>query len=378
MEKELLSEKDLLPAKESRLKNVFSLRLLTSAVIILGLAVALLLRQLTVYLFDVVVLFLLFVTVFEVIKAKNTHQKTLTDLQKAEKKRPASVPVIQGRILKGIYIYIYMIMAYAVFLVGILLATPFTFWTHLIIQAIMAVVFTVYVFMMHYVDEERVRYCRLRNLKLARESWLWTLEYLKVLLYPALLIFMLIPLNHLGNINPVLEDACALDCITEHTHIVSAGTINIGLIALLMVFVISCFTDTAAYLTGRWLKGPKLVPQISPNKTWAGAIGGLFGGVLGALLVMLCFSGNPFFIDFFTNKIGNVWAVRMTVIAFGLLGSIANQIGDIYASWLKRRTRIKDFGNYLPGHGGAMDRLDGISFNTFFVFLCMMVLVFLI
>lgn len=372
-------EKDLLPiTKENPWKKAFSMRTLTSIVIVLGLTVTLLLRELTVFLFDAVILFLLGITCFEVIKAKNNHQKAFAERQKSDKKRPASVPVLEGRILNSIYIYVYLALAYAVFLVGILVDTPFTFITHIIIQVIMALVFTVYIFMMHYVDNERVRYCRLRNLSLARESWIWTLEYLKVLLYPALLLFMLLPLNHLGGMSPAIEGACAAECAEEHTHIVNAASVNIGLFALLMVLVVSSFTDTFAYLTGRTLKGPKLVPKISPNKTVSGAVGGLFGGMLGALIVVLCFSGSQEFVDFFANKIGGVWAVRMVTIGFGLLGSIATQAGDIYASWLKRRTEIKDFGNYLPGHGGAMDRLDGISFNSLFVFICMMILVFLL
>ena len=100
--------------------------------------------------------------------------------------------------------------------------------------------------------------------------------------------------------------------------------------------------DIGAYFSGRTFGGPKLAPVISPNKTWAGLIGGV---ILAALfgLAMQHFYGLP---------------LRLTV-ATPVLGVLA-VLGDLYESWLKRRAGVKDSGTLLPGHGGVLDRLDGV------------------
>ncbi|ODP36241.1 phosphatidate cytidylyltransferase [Sphingomonas turrisvirgatae] len=100
-------------------------------------------------------------------------------------------------------------------------------------------------------------------------------------------------------------------------------------------------TDIAAYFAGRAIGGPKLMPVVSPNKTWAG----LGGGVVGATLFAIALTpyGLPL----------------PLVIATPLLAVLA-QAGDLYESWLKRRAGVKDSSNILPGHGGVLDRLDGL------------------
>ena len=108
------------------------------------------------------------------------------------------------------------------------------------------------------------------------------------------------------------------------------------------VMIVTWSTDIFAYFAGRSLGGPKLAPRISPNKTWAGLFGGIVGAaVLGAAAAWYFDLGAPFF------YLG------------GLMGVIA-QGGDLYESWLKRRAGVKDSGTILPGHGGALDRLDGL------------------
>lgn len=101
-------------------------------------------------------------------------------------------------------------------------------------------------------------------------------------------------------------------------------------------------TDIGAYFAGRAIGGPKLWPAISPNKTWAG----LAGGVVTATLFGLAMH----------KLVGLPW--RMT-LATPVLAVLA-QGGDLYESWLKRRAGVKDSGTLLPGHGGVMDRLDGL------------------
>ena len=101
-------------------------------------------------------------------------------------------------------------------------------------------------------------------------------------------------------------------------------------------------TDIGAYFAGRAIGGPRLWPAVSPNKTWAGLIGGMAGAALFGWLAAWFFDlGAPF------SWIG------------ALMGLLA-QLGDLFESWLKRRAGVKDSGTILPGHGGALDRLDGL------------------
>jgi CDP-diglyceride synthetase len=100
--------------------------------------------------------------------------------------------------------------------------------------------------------------------------------------------------------------------------------------------------DIGAFFAGRSIGGPKLAPRLSPNKTWAGLIGGaVAASALGALLHAA--AGLPL----------------VLALASPLLAVLA-QAGDLYESWLKRRAGVKDSGNILPGHGGVLDRLDGL------------------
>lgn len=118
-----------------------------------------------------------------------------------------------------------------------------------------------------------------------------------------------------------------------------------GLWTILFLFAIVWGTDTIAYFTGRTVGGPKLAPSISPGKTWSGAVGGAIGGTVAAFIVAnIAWSGiNP-----------------GTILLVAVLLSAASQIGDLFESAVKRRHGVKDSGNLIPGHGGVMDRVDGL------------------
>lgn len=119
---------------------------------------------------------------------------------------------------------------------------------------------------------------------------------------------------------------------------------------LLLGIAIACLTDTFALFTGLLFGKHKLSPQISPNKTIEGSIGGLVFGILTSILAW---------------RVQFLWHANYSMLLYliaGVLCSLAGQIGDLTASSIKRETGIKDFGKLIPGHGGVLDRLDSILF----------------
>lgn len=118
-----------------------------------------------------------------------------------------------------------------------------------------------------------------------------------------------------------------------------------GLAVVLFVIVCAAASDTLAFFTGRALKGPKLAPRVSPSKTWSGALGGLAGGTAAGLAVAWV-AGLPV-------------TVATALIAAALAG--VSILGDLLESALKRNFGVKDAGHIIPGHGGVMDRVDGIG-----------------
>lgn len=117
----------------------------------------------------------------------------------------------------------------------------------------------------------------------------------------------------------------------------------------LFLFAIVWAADTGGYTGGRLVGGPKLSPAISPAKTWAGAAGGLiFGGLAGLLLA--------------PTLLG--WQGGVTALAVGGGLGLASIVGDMAESAIKRRFGLKDMSAFIPGHGGVLDRLDGMIFAT--------------
>jgi phosphatidate cytidylyltransferase len=111
---------------------------------------------------------------------------------------------------------------------------------------------------------------------------------------------------------------------------------------LLWVLIITWATDIGAYFAGRHFGGRRLAPGISPNKTFAG----LYGGMAAATLV------------------GGAWVLaigmsHLLIVLAPIFAALA-QAGDLFESWMKRRAGVKDSGDWLPGHGGLLDRLDGL------------------
>ena len=115
-----------------------------------------------------------------------------------------------------------------------------------------------------------------------------------------------------------------------------------GFAALMFVLLIVWVTDIGGYFAGRGIGGPKLWPRVSPNKTWAGAIGG-FGASLAVAAGFAAF-------DFGRTE---------PLLLLGAVLSVVSQLGDLFESAVKRRFGVKDSSQIIPGHGGLLDRLDG-------------------
>lgn len=143
-------------------------------------------------------------------------------------------------------------------------------------------------------------------------------------------------------------------------------SVPLGTVGLIMAFGISMFTDVFAYLFGCMIRGKKLVPQVSPKKSISGAVFGLVGG--------LAFAGLALWLLYFKNILN----VRYTIdtlracllfLGSGLIGALLTQVGDLISSSIKRGHVVKDFGNIFPGHGGVMDRVDGLMFCATLIYI---------
>lgn len=150
--------------------------------------------------------------------------------------------------------------------------------------------------------------------------------WLTLPLYPILPFALLISLNH----NPLYHDL------------------------LFILFILIFSFDTGSYVVGSLIGRNRISRSISPKKTWEGVIGGLIFACIGLYLI-LWEQGiyKPF---------GLIFSFTLIVCTLSLLG-------DLFESWLKRRAHIKDSATYLPGHGGFLDRFDGIMFAVFFFYL---------
>lgn len=125
----------------------------------------------------------------------------------------------------------------------------------------------------------------------------------------------------------------------------------LGLETVLWLFAIVWATDSAAFATGAAFGGPRMAPAISPQKTWTGAAGGLLAGASASVAFSILLPG----------------ANGLLLLVLGLAASMITQMGDLAESGLKRQYGVKDMSTLIPGHGGVLDRLDGLIAATIFV-----------
>ena len=108
-----------------------------------------------------------------------------------------------------------------------------------------------------------------------------------------------------------------------------------------LLFVVVWATDTAAFVIGNLVGGPKLAPVLSPNKTWSGTVGGVAVAAIASAVFIAVIGGDP-----------------AQAALFGAALSVVAHLGDLFESWVKRRFHLKNSGALIPGHGGVLDRID--------------------
>ena len=148
--------------------------------------------------------------------------------------------------------------------------------------------------------------------------------------------------------------------ISFYLTILLRGNNNLELFVFLFVILICVATDIGGYVFGKILKGPKINKKISPNKTYSGSFGGYF---LSIILVYFLVK-NTFLID---NQLLHIFGKNEFLLV--LLISTISQIGDFIVSFFKRKSKVKNTGFILPGHGGFLDRVDGMIFAIPFAYI---------
>ena len=151
--------------------------------------------------------------------------------------------------------------------------------------------------------------------------------------------------------------------MTYYFDKISATASSLSFFLMIFAFLVPIFVDTFAMLTGSLFKGKKLCPNLSPKKTFSGAIGGVVWGVLCSVVIFFIFSSIDKFRIIFEQV--NITWWKMLIV--GLVSSIVCQAGDLFESFLKRKADVKDSGDILPGHGGVLDRLDSHFANIIVV-----------
>ncbi|MDC0551220.1 phosphatidate cytidylyltransferase [Amylibacter sp.] len=178
-------------------------------------------------------------------------------------------------------------------------------------------------------------------------SYILFSQILSLILLIVFLIFYKVIIKH----NDFAQRAIYLILIFFSLITLNDLRLELGLVQTLWVICCVIASDVGGYFVGRTVGGPKLWPIISPNKTWSGIIGGWLLTMIITYIFIILFKEIEFYLLFFSIFI-----------------SIFSQFGDLYESFLKRNAGIKDSSNLIPGHGGFLDRFDGMIGAFFAVF----------
>lgn len=294
-------------------------RSITGLVIVLLCAAFIALREVSVYFFDAFALILCYGCLIEMHLSLNLYNK----------KSSRIIELIYPLIIFAIFAFIPMTLFNGKELVFVVLALLLMFAISMVKELI--------------VNTIKRRNGEIeKDEKVLNESLLTdTKNTISLLIYPATLLGFFFGINHLG--------------------------LGIGYVGIILVFAVTMMTDVFAYLFGSLIRGPKMAPEISPKKSVSGMIFGFVGGIAAAGIALWLFYFEGLFASAFVSL--PLWKVIVVFAIIGVFGSLLTQMGDLVASSLKRKVGIKDFGSIFPGHGGFMDRMDGLMFNVALVYL---------
>ena len=303
-------------------------RTLTGALILAVVALAILSRSISIYFFDLFVMIVSFVATYELIKLNLIKDGQLQIPHKNTS-----------------YAYLSLVYCYLVYMCYSL-AKSLTQAIIFQVVAFMLVFLVAFIIDLVYLSKLRKNAIEIEQKYVLRSTFITA----KIMLYPITLLGSLYGFGITGT------------------------SIALGTTMVILVFAVTMATDVFAYLFGMAFHKGVLASQISPQKSISGAIGGVVGGlVASATTFAVCqflLNSNPF----------SVYPLWMTITFFslcGVFGSIFTQIGDLVASAIKRKAGVKDYGRIFPGHGGMMDRVDGLCFASTTILILSYVLFFI-
>lgn len=144
---------------------------------------------------------------------------------------------------------------------------------------------------------------------------------------------------------------------------------DIGLFGLVFLFATTIGADCLALVAGRAIPTKKIsYEKLGPGKTWSGFVGGILGAIIASFVVYLVMVNCGFRSVFSAHNFTPFWCLFL-----GLFSGCANMLGDMFSSYMKRLAGIKDFSSLIPGHGGIMDRINGLVFNAVIVFVALLI-----
>lgn len=300
-------------------------RFLTGIAIVAVLLLAILMRTITLYAFDVLVGFVAVLSLLEMTKM----------LAK------------MGRYNYDIVAAIHIILTYIVLLIGLI----YNIGLYLILIYELALIAVLFAGMFVFTQLRRKKTeneIKTRKLKIgnAKFSLIKSFNTLIAMIYPNILFMFMIFLNHLPDINS--------------SAVVKENLMPLSFVLIVLLFTLPILTDTFAYLTGNLIGGKKLCPKISPKKTISGAVGGLLWSVIGAVCIFLIFGAFNTYSNLFVSLNLQFWHFAI----IGFVSAIFCIAGDLFESLLKRVASVKDSGDIFPGHGGFLDRFDSHLFNA--------------
>lgn len=303
-------------------------RILSASLILVGLVLFIFVRQIsesTKYVFDILIGFLMILGTFEI---ENILKK-------------------MDRPVYSIWLGIYPSLCFLAILLGTILKISFIGFLLIVVLSMVAIFLITFLYGV-ISKKTTLKQMYLDGFEGSRINYALqkSLNTILVCIYPTFLLCFLFLINH-------------FEMFTNKEF-----SADVGLMGILLLFTTTMLADTFAMLSGRLIKSKKInLEKLGPGKSWSGFVGGIIGAVIGSVVLYFILNSvgySQLFADY------NLPFWKFLIL--GIFCGLVNMMGDIISSFIKRRAGVKDFGNIIPGHGGVMDRINGLVFNVLVVF----------